>query len=298
MTTIPLVGIERESGLGWLTLLGLLRALDAARPAWFARTYWDGIPPVAQLVVVATISLDDVAQAAVEGCAAYRPVFAFADRKDVSLTADEARQILELARGTIGDKIWSALCSDAVITNGKGVATNPLVTMAGQGHQHFLERLTAIAATEDRPEQIAAALFAPWKRADNTPSLRWDYADDRRYALRADDPSGNKQTTEHGAHRLAILGLLSYQSVPQVDERWGRVSLATGGWSRERRATIATWPLWERPARLGAIEAMLDSPSFSRGVTGTVRAQRVAVGKFRTIGRGSETGGDGSMISR
>jgi hypothetical protein len=298
MTTIPLRGIERDSALGWLALLGLLRALDAARLAWFARAYWHGIPPVAQLVVAADVDPDDVAKAAVEGCAAYRRVFAFGDRKDVSLTAQETHQTLDAARGTIGDEIWSALCSDVVITNGKGVATNPLVTMAGQGHQHFLERLTAIAATEGLPEQITAALFAPWKRADNAPSLRWDYADDRRYALRADDPSGDKQTTEHGAHRLAILGLLSYQSAPQVDERWGRVSLATRGWAREHRTTIATWPLWEHPARLGAIEAMLDSPSFTRGVTATVRAERVAVGKFRTVGRGSETPLTGSMIAR
>jgi hypothetical protein len=55
--------------------------------------------------------------------------------------------------------------------------------------------------------ELHEALFEPWTRQDPTPAFRWDPAEDVRYALRADDPSGQKSTTQHGANRLAALGL-------------------------------------------------------------------------------------------
>ena len=84
---------------------------------------------------------------------------------------------------------------------------------------------------------IDEALFQPWTRQDPTPGFRWDPAEDVRYALRADDPSGGKSTTQHGANRLAALGLPVFTAAPV--QRGVRVRLQVLGGSFERDFALA-----------------------------------------------------------
>ena len=128
-----------------------------------------------------------------------------------------ARRMIKIADApTCG----GALC-DAAGKDDKIEAT-PLCLLFGQGHQHFLDRLATIPRTDAPPprgrgknavtlsaaETLHETLFEPLDfRQDPTPAFRWDPAEDVRYALRADDPSGQKSTTQHGANRLAAFGL-------------------------------------------------------------------------------------------
>jgi hypothetical protein len=57
------------------------------------------------------------------------------------------------------------------------------------------------------PAYLHTALFVPWSRSDETDGFRWDPAEDRRYALRFKNPSGDSGRTVHGANRLACVGL-------------------------------------------------------------------------------------------
>src|SRR5262249_19522827 len=113
-----------------------------------------------------------------------------------------ARKLLQRAATSRNRRLadlWSALMSDASEKDDKIEAT-PLCLLFGQGHQHFLDRLSTVPRTEAPPprgrgkkavtltaaETLHEALFEPWTRRDPTPAFRWDPAEDVRYALRAD----------------------------------------------------------------------------------------------------------------
>ncbi len=304
-------GLETDNLLGFLSLLGLLRALETARPTWFARAYFSGVPLRAWLIVGEDADKAEIARAAADGCSQYAQLLRF-DHSDLTFNQAEARRLL---RGSAEEPasafVLSALFSDAAIREGDRIEPTPLCAMFGQGHQSFLARLTTVThgtlpknlvkirkpPNLNDPARIERALFASWNRADETESFRWDHGDDRRYALRDVDPSTEKSTTEHGANRLAVLGLLSFQSAPQGGPS-GRVNLATRGVSRggARRRPRITWPIWERPATLRAIEALLDEPALSadepsfdvlrrRGVLQARRVTRIMTGKFISFTR-------------
>ena len=99
-------------------------------------------------------------------------------------------------------------------------------------------------------EILHEVLFQPWSRSDPTPSFRWDLAEDVRYALRADDPSGAKSTTQHGANRLAVLGLPALAAVPE--RRGGRVRLGVLGGTFERNEFSLCWPVWKQQLVIGS----------------------------------------------
>ena len=142
----------------------------------------------------------------------------------------------------------SALVSDAATSrDGSRAERTPLCLMVGQGHQHFLSRLASIPREEEprnevlvaakpryqRPTACAKRCSVPGRRPDRTDSFRWDPHEDVRYALRARDPTDakTKETTQHGANRLASLGLSVLTVVPQ--RRRGGY-----GWRSTRRPCV------------------------------------------------------------
>lgn len=279
--TYALPGLETDNLLGFLALVGLLRALERERPSWFPRAHFEGTPLQAQLTLMEDVTRENIAAAAAAGCAAHAAFFDFREFSDLTFDGATARRLLSESRanGTAA-AIMSVLCSDVAVRTDGRVEPTPLCAMFGQGHQSFLERLKTVSAgvlpralkdkknTPDlnSPEFISRALFSPWTRSDVTESFRWDFEEDRRYAMRAVNPSSDAATTEHGANRLAILGMLSFQSAPTVSSRGSTVRLSTRGVSRHtksRRPRI-TWPIWSRPASLEAIHAMLESPDLSQ----------------------------------
>jgi hypothetical protein len=183
----------------------------------------------------------------------------------------------------------------------------PLCFLFGQGHQHFLDRLSAVptgrlpkalektrkAADLNDPQFIAATLFGPWTRSEATDSFRWDPIEDRRYALRARDPSGDPAGTQHGANRLGAIGL-SAMSGTMVLRRGGMRFLNRGtSYGTAGRIEIS-WPIWDEPARLTGLRALLarselamETPDEQKlnaiGVIGLFRAERISVGKFFNV---------------
>ena len=92
-----------------------------------------------------------------------------------------------------------------------------------------------------------------------------------RYALRADDPSGNKSTTQHGANRLAALGLPVLTTTPE--QRGERVRLRILGGIFERNEFAFCWPIWKEPARLAGIRALLSHPDLIDGAAALAHRQ-------------------------
>ncbi len=307
-----LEGLEPDNLLAFLALLGLLRALEAARPEWRPRAAWDADRPPLRPVLHLAMSQTPAAicEAAAEGAAVLAGDYTFPQSMEDGAKRQEnldyAKQTARaLLRRTAEGKdrrcadLWSALMCDAAEKDGKIEAT-PLCLLFGQGHQHFLDRLATVPRIEAPPprgrgrsqvkltaaETLHEALFAPWTRQDPTPAFRWDPAEDVRYALRADDPSGEKTTTQHGANRLAALGLPVLTAVPVP--RGQRVRLEVLGGAFERNEFVFCWPIWDRPASLSGIRALLGHPELEKapsalrhlGVTEIHRTRRIGVGKY------------------
>jgi hypothetical protein len=169
--------------------------------------------------------------------------------------------------------------SDAAFKDDKVRAT-PFCAMFGQGHQNFLERLDRVtkgvppkelqkvttAEELNSTDKLDAALFRDWERTDRTQSFRWDPVEDRRYALRFEDPSGDKGLTVHGANRLASLALPLLPAVPRRERGEVRLYAVATHWYQG--SLTIRWPIWSQAASLRAIVMMLSGCGFEHGFPG------------------------------
>ena len=305
-----LVGIEPDNLLGFLALLGLLRCLEEARPEWRPRASWSvDEPPTRPMLHLADGSdAREVATGAGDGLGRLAAAHAFFDRKNLKYTPPEARAALVEARSDGGHRarLWASMVSDqAKRERVETVDGTPLCLIFGQGHQHFLERLASVPNTPVPPgsagrrrgaktenDHLFDALFAPWRRDDPSDSFRWDPVEDVRYAYRAGDPSQAKykQRTQHGANRLAAIGISVLTVFPRRIGREVRLTVRGGG--RMGRDFTFTWPIWRSPMSLTGIEALLDHPRLAEqstrrtlGVAEVRQARRISVGKFMNFTR-------------
>ena len=118
-----LEGLEPDNLLAFMALLGLLRALEAARPSWYARVFWtvDEPPLRPALRVPAEADKTAVAEAAAEGLNDLAKCHDFEGLKDLALeSGDAARRLRKAAAGAgrppYAAELWSALVSDAAVT--------------------------------------------------------------------------------------------------------------------------------------------------------------------------------------
>jgi hypothetical protein len=315
--THRLEGLEPDNLLAFLALLGLLRALQTARPHWHPRAAWDLVhPPLRPLLILSeSEEVMAICEAAAEGATTLSDDYSFPrsaeaeaePQSDLNYTSATARKLLVRAANDQNRRcadLWSALMCDAAGKDDKIEAT-PLCLLFGQGHQHFLDRLATIPRTDAPPprgrgknavtlsaaETLHEVLFEPWTRQDPTPAFRWDPAEDVRYALRADDPSGQRSTTQHGANRLAAFGLPILTVAPA--QRGARIRLQVLGGTLERNGFTFCWPIWRGAASLAAIRALLSHPDLARGpstlrhlgVEEVRRTRRIGVGKFMNFTR-------------
>lgn len=295
-TTHELRGLEADNLLAFLALLGLLRALERTKPHWKPRIVWRGRPPLALLQLDVAVAPDDVARATDEGVRAIGRAYKIG-KEDIVFTREEFRELSSSARSdNDAALLLAALASDGALKRGDGekVEPTPLCAMFGQGHQHFLQRLTSVAKQKSSQdvEKLSDALFEPWKYDDNTDSFRWDPIEDRRYAHQFGDPSDgkNKVGTVAGANRLAAIGLSLLTCVPGGFEL--KTIAVTGG----RRERDVCWPIVRVPVSLDAYLALLMHPRLgsedkarelaSYGVEAVARARRYQVGKFFNFERG------------
>lgn len=314
-------GLEPDNLLAFLALLGLLRALEATdrdhpQDRLFPRAVWDvDTPPLRpRLLLARSAAQEEIAERTAKGVEQLAATYDFAGRKDLNHTRKECRDILKeeakAARFDVRERVnlLAALVSDAAIKDDKkeSVDPTPLCLLFGQGHQHFLDRLASVprepappprakgkhAVTLSASECLSEALFQPWRRDNPTFSFRWDPDEDVRYALMAGDPTDTtyKSGTQHGANRLAAIGLAALTLVPET--RAGRVRPSIIGGAFGTGSFSFAWPIWREPATLSSIRALLAHPDLRKpgalaylGVDHVVVAQRISVGKFTNFSR-------------
>jgi len=255
-----------------------------------------------------------VTEEAAKGVEALAATHDFDGRKDLNHSKVECREFLErevnasrLHEREYADLLAALMCDAAIKDDKKeSIDPTPLCLLFGQGHQHFLDRLATVPRVPAPPprgkgkkvitlsasECLAEALFQPWRRDDPTFSFRWDPEEDVRYALMAGDPTdaAYKTGTQHGANRLAGVGLAALTVVPE--QRAGRVRPRVVGGAFGTDGFSFAWPIWRDSATLTAIRSLLAHPDLRKsgalkhlGVDHVVIARRISVGKFMNFTR-------------
>lgn len=284
-TEHELSGLEPDNLLAFLALLGLLRALETAKPDWHPRVKWHGSPLSANLIIDREVTSDQLASETDIGVKQIGQWYAVLDGyDDIKFTSEEFRTLQRTCTNRIQSQIVCALASDGTIKkNGKKITPTAFCAIFGSGHQHFLKRLRSVPC-DGTADDIHSALFETWQYLDDTPSFRWDPIEDRRYALQFGDPSKNKIGTVRGANRLAAIGFGTLVSVPTTR------GLATLGLVDKDKQKYACWPVPNVPTTLAVYLALLAHPDLANpkesfklklyGISAIARAERFQVEKY------------------
>ncbi|RBP38117.1 hypothetical protein DES53_112115 [Roseimicrobium gellanilyticum] len=205
-----------------------------------------------------------------------------------NLSREMAESFLE-QKDSFGSEMAAAFGSDGAVNEEGMIEDTAFRTMSGAGHQHFLSFMNELAK-ETNIDHLREALYGPWRYRDPSPIMRWDDADDRRYALRWDEPSKDPVRTVRGANRLAIAALPLFPTVPTAGG-----GLATVGFKGNKsNNTFVTWPIWTGWLSMDAVRSTLvlselqkSEPSTSelsaRGICAAFRSQRITLGKYRNF---------------
>lgn len=290
-----LAGLDGANPLAFLAAVGTLRTATLAWPAREITLGWhlsDGL----WKPLLGTQGISD-RETLLEGLSrqlarmAGHPAFDVGD--NLNFTPDQFRRYAETAQelaasdDTMAAFLGSFACEGVVDDQGKQVADTALRTMRGAGHQDFVKTMRDLVGATTR-DHLEHSLFSAWERAETGLGLRWDPQDDRRYALRWNEPSSDPTRTERGAHRLAVEALPLFPVHP-VHRR-----LETTGFTRRARQTFLSWPIWTTRVSLDVVRSLLalrglQAETLSRGelarrgVVEVFRSQRITLGKYRNF---------------
>jgi hypothetical protein len=305
-----LEGLEPDNPLAFLALLGLLRVLDTVRPDWHSRAAWDLEAPPIRPILTITESANEqgICEAAAAGIARLTAAHDFGTANDLKLDRSEARRLLCRAADQCYDTgaryfadLCAALASDAAVDQEQTKVEPTPLAYPTVATSNFLKNFVALSRAE-LPEKrsrdpsypktpaecVAQALFAPWRRADRPVGLRWDPEEAKRHAYQWRAPTKDPPTTQHGASRLAIVGLSALTAVPISSGGRVRLSVIGGDGSGDRFSFA--WPIWSLPASLPAIRAMLSHPKLRQpgalehlGVDHVRETLRVSLDRLRNF---------------
>ena len=161
----------------------------------------------------------------------------------------------------------------------------------GSGHQRMLELMRSVHDAIE-PNHYRKTLFEPWVYDDPGRGLnyRWDPVDERQYATRWKDPSGDAATTVLGANDLAINALALFPTAAV-----GFRLETTGFLYRRGRGTMFSWPIWTRPLSIDVIASLLTCSHLhakhpepgvlsAYGIDAVIRCERKRNDKFFNFG--------------
>jgi len=297
---ILLKGLDGSNPLAFLAALGTLRTLTLALPDETVKMNWEQHEGAWRPRVWCSLASDsDALVEKLDGVLAEaidRASFAIGD--NLNLPAGEFRSHLLNSIQAVETLINPVARSDAdflaafgseVVTNDDGTMQDTaLRTMSGAGHQHFLKFFRELVSKTD-VDHLRRTLFFKWDYADEGRgmNLRWDPLDDRRYALRWEDPSSDPVKTMRGANRLAIEAMPLLPTMPTTD---GLATTAFEG--KGARGTYFIWPIWTRPLSMNVLRSLLTSVASLRDdsvalvlldIAVLYTSARITIGKFRNF---------------
>ena len=292
---LSLNGLDGSNPLAFLAAIGTLRTLAVAeirsnpRLAWVAHEgAW--MPQISSGKILSKDELIEILVPALRRHST--PEFNFA--KDLNLEPEEFKRAAVEARDNAtqcdrryADFLAAFGCEVLVDKGTKKIQDTALRTMSGAGHQHFLGTMKELAKAANAA-RLRMSLFRSWDYFDKKLGLRWDPEEDRRYALRWGNPSGDTIQTMHGANRLAVEALPLFTAFP------GPRQLETTGFSKRGKAVSFTWPIWTGALSLDVVRSLLSLPELQEstpnrtalnamGVVEIYRSLRITVGKYRNF---------------
>lgn len=281
MSTAPgilLKGPDGGNPLGFLAALGTFRLTVQRWPdrdvslGW--RRWATGWYP--SLSIEPPVSEDELVERLHDSCRFTEggtpdevfPWFSF-DTDTSKIEPDRFRAIASRAadQGSPTDRVFAdflvSFGCEACVSDGH-VEDTAFRTMSGSGHQHFLGTMLNLCEKVE-VHHIRSALFERWHYADPIQSLsmRWDPLDDRRYALRWDNPSSDptrkRRGSVLGANRLAIEALPLFPVMP-ILRTAGLPHSATTGFETGKSEPGWAWPIWSEAISLGVCRSLLANP--------------------------------------
>ncbi len=298
--SIRLQGLDGSNPLAFLAALGTLRTLTLALPDESVKMNWEEYEGAWRPRVWCSLAgdgdalIDKFDDLLARG--ADRASFAIGDNLNLPavefrshlLKSIEHAESLTNPTARIDADFLAAFGSEAVTNDDNTMQDTALRTMSGAGHQHFLKFFRELVSKTDA-DHLRRALFLKWDYADEGRgmNLRWDPLDDRRYALRWENPSADPNKTMRGANRLAIEALPLLPTMPTV----GRLA-TTGFQGSGARNTFFTWPIWNVPLGTPVIASLLCRTSeltersdlrSPLGIVALYTSARITTGKFRNF---------------
>jgi len=292
-------GLDGSNPLGFLAAVGTLRTVHIAEPeerwsmSWKTHnSVWT--PSIRRSRILSETDLVKIlcqTLSLVSG-----PEFNFA--KNLDIERNEFRRQAISAQGNASRQnrrfadfmtaFGSEIFKDS--SKPKHIQDTEFRTMSGAGHQHFLGTMKDLAAKTTK-DQLHNSLFQKWDYSEHKLGMRWDPHEDRRYALRWENPSdGRGVETERGANRLAVEALPLFPAIP------GEKKLETSGFAQINEDTCFTWPIWSTPIGMEVVRSLLAIPALqidevdrndlcSIGVPEVFRSIRLKVGRYRNFTR-------------
>lgn len=309
MQTIELTALDAQDPLAYLASLGCLLAISercrlAQLPAPQMHFRLGGVlRPILQVERASADGLLDMLAADLDaiagrGGAERDPFlnFSYPDEvgnpvRDLKPPPEEFREQAQTwlaARGPGQRRTldWAAatLTDVAVDNSGNG---KPFALHFTAGQQRFLTvALELLDGAGDKPstrpvdrEDLRVAVFGPWTNDRELKVFSWSPTQDRPYALRAVDPSGDQKLGTPGADWLALRGIGLLSSAPIRDKI---AKIATSGVHGEWKTGTFSYPVWPSPLDEDAVRALLRHPS--------VRGDQEKIGRAaaQTLPRGIE----------
>jgi len=307
-STLICSGLDGGNPLAFLASLGMLRVMSLCHRDAHIRMGWlrhEGAwrpvlegPPAVVTEEAVVRTLDDYLSAAPQGdfFARIGSNLAVPPQHFQSLAAEEisrAHENTDVTRGRTNVDFIAAFGNEATVTSQNKepvIQDTALRTMSGAGHQHFVQFMREIMNSTDA-RHVRHALFELWRYEDEGrgKNMRWDPQDDRRYALRWQNPSNDPSMTVRGANRLAIEALPLFPTVPRG------ARLETIGFTvRKGQGAVWTWPIWQPYVSHDVCRTLLSLPDIQRedvdhttlsprGIVAVYRCRRITTGKFRNF---------------
>jgi hypothetical protein len=251
---LQLPALDGANPLGFLAALGLLTVGDrivgegAWRLSWRKRV-------VATPILHGVSSVDEVVSAVLADRDLWRTAKVLEHpADDVKMSQGDLRRYLLTSVGERDDNrslalIAAIVAEGAVDGTGKAKPTDLYFTA---GQQRFIEMARRIR-DDLSAGHVTEALETGWRYESPLPSLMWDLADDRVYALSATNPATTKKLTNPGAEWLAFLGLSTLPVFASGTKL--QTTGCTGSWKNG----ALTWPNCERPLSHRAASSLIGA---------------------------------------
>lgn len=291
-----LSGLDGSNLLGFLAALGTLNTVSLAKPDTDWRMKWllhEGawVPALLANRPASSDALVDLLCPALRRESA--PEFAFSKNLNVKPENFRSQAVVAQSQARLQDRrhadfIAAFGCESHETKDRKSIQNTELRTLSGAGRQDFLGTMKKLVEATDR-NHLRNSLFETWNYTDLKLGLRWDPEEDRRHALRWDNPSdGRGVKTVRGANRLAVEALPMLPTAPSERE------LQTTGFSKRDRTVLFTWPIWQVAANVDVVRSLLALPELQRsepnpvhlhamGIVEIRRSERITVEKHRNF---------------